>query len=464
MDKNKNSFQLVIIGSGSAGLSAVELTHQLGLSGVALIEAANRLGGECLHAGCVPSKALIHASEVFPNDPVKAWGHVRASIATIEQRSDNRAAVEAQGVTVFQGKARFVDTHTVQVGEELIKGKYMLIATGSIPSVPPIPGLENIPYVTNESFFALDALPKSMLIVGGGPIGCELAGALSRLGVTVTLVQRGDRLLNRETSSVSEAVKLGLEAAGVRVVLNADTQQVEKTNEGIIVRYKNPNEQEVVAEQILIAAGRTPQVAGLNLEEIGVTTSDAGVTIDTYLRTSRRNIYAIGDVTPSPKFTHLAAQQAGLALRNMLAGPFKRSTTSLSPLPAITFTTPAVARFGVDSDAAIAQKLRVERLDYTEIDRAVTDQKAGFIEVVVGKKGDIVGATIVGEHASEILSPLLVAARGGVPLSDLATTTFAYPTLASGINILASRYATSLTKQKVSFKIAARGWRKYHAS
>ena len=228
----------------------------------------------------------------------------------------------------------------------------------------------------------------------------------------------------------------------------------------LLQKNKNPNEQEVVAEQILIAAGRTPQVAGLNLEGIGVTTGDAGVIIDTYLRTSRRTIYAIGDVTPSPKFTHLAAQQAGLALRNMLAGPFKRSTTSLSPLPAITFTTPEVARFGIDSDTAVVQKLHVERLDYAEIDRAVTDQKDGFIEVVVGKKGDIVGATIVGERASEILSPLLVAARGGVPLSDLATTTFAYPTLASGINILASRYATSQTKQKISFKIAARGWRK----
>ena len=460
MDKNTNSFQLVIIGSGSAGLSAADLAGQLGLKRVALVEASERLGGECLHAGCVPSIALLHASEVFSHDRVQAWAHVKASIAAIEARSDNTAHVEARGVKVYTGAATFFDRHTLQVGEERVKGKYMLVATGSRPSVPPIPGLDAVPFLTNESFFARESLPDSMIIIGGGPIGCELAGGLGRLGVIVTLIQQADRLLHRETKAVSAAVEQGLEDAGVRVVLNAETQQVEKTAEGIVVRYKNPNEQEVVAEDLLIAAGRTPRVDGLNLESVGVKTGQTGVIVDRYLRTSRRNIFAAGDVTPSPKFTHLAAQQAGLALRNMLAGPFKRSTTSLSTLPAITFTTPEVARFGLDSETAHAQNMHVERLDYTEIDRAITDQQTGFIEVVVGKKGVILGATIVGQHASEILSPLLVAARSGLPLSELATTTFAYPTLASGINILASRYASAQATTKLSFKIAAGDWRK----
>ena len=454
-------YTLVIIGSGSAGLSAADLAGQLGLGGVALIEKESVLGGECLHSGCVPSKALIHAGQAFLDDPVSAWRHVRSSIDTIEKRSDNAEHVMANGLDVITGDATFVDSHTIQVGDQTIKAKYVLIATGSDPLVPPIPGLEDTPYLTNETFFTEPSLSKSLAIIGGGPIGCELAGAAAHLGSQVTLLQTADRLLPRETPKVSEAVKRSLEASGVKVVLNAATKKVSRDGEsGVVIEYEAGGANKLTADAVLLATGRAPRIKDLALNKAGVKISDAGIIVDRYMRTSAKHIYAAGDVTTSPKFTHLAAQQAGLALRNMLSGPFKKSTSVLSEVPAITFTMPEVARVGIDSVAAEqSPNLYIAHLDYSEIDRAITDQHEGFIEVVVTKKGIIVGATVVGPQASELLSPLLVAAHHKVPLQKLATTMFAYPTLASGLNILASRYASERANRGAVLAFIRRSWK-----
>lgn len=453
-------YTLVIIGSGSAGLSAADVAGQLGLRGVALVEKEHVLGGECLHSGCVPSKALIHAGQAFPGDPESAWQHVRGSIDAIEKRSDNKEHVTATGIDVYNGDAVFIDAHTIQVGSDIIKATYILIATGSDPIVPPIPGLEDTPYLTNETFFAAPSLPKNLVIIGGGPIGCELAGAAAALGSKVTILQTADRLLPRETPAVSEAVKQSLEASGVTVLLSATTKQVSgDENVGVTVTYEAGSLQQLKSDAVLLATGRMPRTKDLALDKAGVKISDAGIIVDRYLRTSAKHIYAAGDVTTSPKFTHLAAQQAGLALRNMLSGPFKKTTRILSEIPAITFTMPEVARFGVDSVIAEqSPKYSVARLEYSDIDRAITDQQHGFVEVVVTKKGLIVGATVVGPQASELLSPLLVAAHHNVPLQKLATTMFAYPTLASGLNIIASRYASQRASRGAAFGFIRRRW------
>lgn len=332
-DEDMKHYTLVIIGSGSAGLSAADLASQLGLKGVALVEREHRLGGECLHSGCVPSKAIIHAAQAFPGNPDAAWQHIKTSIAAIEKRSDNAEHVQASGVDVLKGEASFIDAHTLQVGGEIIKSKYFLLATGSDPSVPPIPGLDTVPYLTNETFFSGASLPKRLAIIGGGPIGCELAGAAAKLGSAVTLLQAGDRLLPRETPKVSEIIKQSLEEAGVTVILNANTKQVAKMGESAVtITYEAGSPRELEADALLVAAGRIPRTKGLALEKAGVKVGEMGVVTDHYLRTSAKHIYAAGDVTTSPKFTHLAAQQAGLALRNMVSGIFKRA-----PLPYLTF-------------------------------------------------------------------------------------------------------------------------------
>lgn len=450
-------YTLAIIGAGSAGLSAADVASQLGLSGVVLIEKEEKLGGECLHSGCVPSKALIHAAHTFNGDAKRAWAHVKASIDTIEHRSDNVAHVKKSGIDVLQGEVTFLKKRILKVGGETIRAQSIILATGSSPSVPPIPGLTTVPYLTNETFFSQQSLPKSMVIIGGGPIGCELAGALASLKISVTLIQSADRLLPRETPEVGALILSSLEQKGVTVLLNAQTKLVEKTASGVAVKIEGKR-QAIQAQKILIAAGRTPRTTGFGLETIGVKTSQMGVITDQYLRTNRKHIYAAGDVTTSPKFTHLAAQQAGLAVRNILSGPLRKSVRSLSEIPAITFTDPEVARIGLDSVAAAAKGFTVERLNYSEIDRAITDEQTGFIEAAVDAKGLIVGATVVGAHASEILAPLLVAMRHKVPLGELATTMFPYPTLASGVNILASRYATKKAAAGSALSLIRRFW------
>ena len=460
-DKGMKQYRLVIIGAGSAGLSAVELAAGLGLGGVALVEQEKRLGGECLHSGCVPSKAMIHAAQYNSRDPAAAWKHIQASIKQIEDRSDNTKHVEKGGVTVLQGEAFFIDRHTLQVGDAIIRSKYFLVATGSSPSVPPIEGLGDIPYLTNETFFTQKSLPKQLVIIGGGPIGCELAGAAAKLGSTVTLLQSGERLLPREAAKVSQRVLEGLESNGVRVILNADTKKVSHKSGMVQLTVEAGGVHHLRADALLVAAGRTPRVQHLGLEKAGVKVGEKGLETDHYQRTSRRNIYAAGDVTSSPKFTHLAGQQAGLAVRNMLSGPFKKSVTSLSDIPAITFTDPEVARFGMDSDMARKVKeLTVLELEYSEIDRAITDEYTGFIEVVFDRDGTLQGATIVGPQASELLSPLLVAAHHGVTLDRLATTMFAYPTLASGLNLLASRYAAQQAARRPTLKFIRLFWKR----
>lgn len=183
------------------------------------------LGGECLHSGCVPSKAMIHAAEKHPDNSSLAWKHIRASIRKIEDRSDNEEHVEKSGIVVLRGAASFIDRHTLRVGGTIIRSKYFLIATGSVPSVPPIEGLDTVPYLTNETFFTQESLPKRLVIIGGGPIGCELAGAAAGLGAKVTMLQSGERLLSREAANVSQAVLEGLEAKGVHVILNANTKK-----------------------------------------------------------------------------------------------------------------------------------------------------------------------------------------------------------------------------------------------
>ncbi|HJM04642.1 MAG TPA: NAD(P)/FAD-dependent oxidoreductase [Candidatus Saccharimonadaceae bacterium] len=258
------------MGAGSAGLSAVEFAAGLGLGRVALIEQEAVLGGECLHSGCVPSKAMIHAAEKHPDNSNLAWKHIRASIRNIEDRSDNVEHVEKSGIVVLRGAASFIDRHTLRVGDTIIRSKYFLIATGSAPSVPPIEGLDTVPYLTNESFFTQKSLPKRLVIIGGGPIGCELAGAAAALGSNVSVLQSDERLLPREAANVSQAVLEGLEAKGVHVILNANTKKVTQKDGVIQLVVDAGDTHKLHADALLVAAGRTPRTQHLQLEKAGV--------------------------------------------------------------------------------------------------------------------------------------------------------------------------------------------------
>jgi pyruvate/2-oxoglutarate dehydrogenase complex dihydrolipoamide dehydrogenase (E3) component len=456
-------YQLVIIGAGSAGLSAADLSAGLGFTRVALVEASDRLGGECLHSGCVPSKALLHIAKQYGHEK-DPWGHVQKSISLIQNRSDNDEHFQDRGVSVLHGRAAFVDAHTITLdGQRRITSKYYLLATGSRPRVPDIAGLSDSGYHTNETIFSLDATPATLAILGGGPIGCELAMAFALLGTKVSLIQSGPRLLPREEASVSEAVRARMKELGVQLYPNTDVQRVHKTADTKVLTLQQDGAQQTIeAAQLLVAVGRQPVLESLDLEKAGVQYDDAGVHTNRYFQTGQRNIYAVGDCTPSPKFTHLAGHQAGVALRNMITPLFKKSGRYLDVTPWITYLQPEIGRIGMTEaevkDAGLPHI--VLQLNLRDIDRAITDDAyEGYVKAIVDKGGKLLGATVLADNAGELLTPLCHIYYHKQSIASLATTVIPYPTFASGLNLLAARYASETTRQNSLFRLLTRKWR-----
>ncbi len=454
-------YELIIIGGGSGGLSAAELAGQLGLTRVALVEAQKKLGGECLHTGCVPSKALLHAAKY---KDVDAWQHIAKSIEEIEKRSDNDEHFKAQGLSVFHSFAQFTDPHTIKLDDgATLTSKYFLLSTGSYPALPKIDGIDSVAIHTNETIFGLGKTPGSLAIVGGGPIGSELATAFAMLGTKVTLLQSADRLLPREEPIASNAVLMQLQNLDVSVHLNTKVNKItEDENKKTISLTVGEHSHRAEAEHVLVAAGRMPNIFSLELEQAGITYDQRGIGINRFFQTSAEHIFAVGDCTTSPKFTHLAAHQAGIALRNMLTPFYKKSGSYLDVVPAITYTQPEIGRIGMTEAEAIAagKKIQVFELDLKEIDRAISDNEPeGFIKVLVGWRGRLVGATVVGSNASELLGPLAHIYYHKQSLSSLAKTVFPYPTLSTGLNLLASEYLTHKTAGNALFKKFTQKWR-----
>jgi pyruvate/2-oxoglutarate dehydrogenase complex dihydrolipoamide dehydrogenase (E3) component len=440
-------YDLTIIGGGSGGLTAARIATSLGAH-VLLIE-KERLGGDCLYYGCVPSKSLIHVARVAQQmrgaaklgllqaNPGIDLAKVSRHIQEVIQRVAENEQVYTEGVTVRLGTVSFISAHELLLNEERITSRNILIATGSRPLVPGIEGLEEVGYLTNESVFDLQHLPASLVVVGGGPIGVELGQACARLGTKVTIIEGLERILPREDPEVSAALTSVLQSEQMTIVTNAMFVKASLNGQKKVVTARQGERfLTFEADEILLTLGRRPNVEGLNLEGAGVAYDHKGIKVDAYLQTTASNILAIGDVIGGYLFTHVAAYQAGVAVRNALV-PVGKKKVDYRVVPWCTFTDPEAARIGLTPEEALKQykDIRIVRFHWAEIDRAQTESETtGFIKLVlVGKKDEVIGAHIVGSRAGELLGELSLAMQHHLTLADLLATIHTYPTMHTGI-------------------------------
>ncbi len=442
-------YNVVVIGAGTAGLVTAAGTAGLG-GRVALIE-RGLMGGDCLNTGCVPSKALISSARLVDQirrseewgldaqqpafDFERVFARMRARRARIAVH-DSQERFEGLGVDVFRGEARFVSPDEVRVGEVSLRARHFVIAAGSRAAMPPIEGLERVRYYTNETIFdELDQKPDRLVILGGGPIGCELGQAFARLGVRVTILQRSPQILEREDSDAAGALRRRLEADGVTVLTGADLKKVEADGKAIRLSLEAADREgsSVPCDALLVAAGRVPNTEGLNLEAAGVAYTKKGVTVNAHLQTSQPHIYAAGDVVGSYQFTHIADHHARVVVRNTLF-PWFKARVEAEVIPWCTYTSPEVARVGLNEDQARGRGIEYDlfTVPLGEVDRAVVEsEEVGFAKVLTRKGGDrLLGVTLVCERAGDLLSEFVVAMRNGIGLKGIAISIHPYPTFA----------------------------------
>ena len=417
-------YDLVVIGGGTAGLVCAAGAAGLGAR-VALVEKA-RLGGDCLNTGCVPSKALLHAARERM-DFATAMRHVRASRDAIAPH-DSPERLASLGVEVFFGHGTFADARTVTVGDETLRFRKAVIATGSRPVVPAIPGLIDLPFLTSDTLWDLTTQPHTMTVLGGGPIGCELAQAFARLGTRVTLIEAGPQLLAREDPDAAALVERALAADGVTV------------RTGVTVSHAR----DLAADAVLIAVGRQATVEGLGLDAAGIEVDGEGIRVDDRLRTTNRRVFAAGDVASRYKFPPAADALARIAIQNALF--FGRRSARRLVIPWCTFTSPELAHVGMTSAEADARGAQTITVPLADVDRAVADEAtAGFVRLH-HDAGRIVGATIVAPGAGELISTVAYAMRTGGTLATLSTVVFPYPTLSLALRQAGDAYQrTKLT-------------------
>jgi pyruvate/2-oxoglutarate dehydrogenase complex dihydrolipoamide dehydrogenase (E3) component len=450
---------LVVIGAGSAGLVAAYLGAAL-RAGVTLVE-GNRMGGDCLNTGCVPSKALIRCARLAAEsrratslglggpplalDFSAVMERVQATIGAVAPH-DSVERYASLGVDVRRGRARIVSPWCVEVDGRPITTRTIIIAAGADPIVPDLPGLAETEYFTSENLWRLRTLPPRLLVLGGGPIGCEMAQAFAQLGSQVTLVEQAPKLLMREDDEVSAFVAERMAADGVRVLTSHKGIAIETADAGRVIRIEHDG---VVSAEpfdaVLVAIGRRARTAGYGLEELGIgLTPTQAVETNAYLQTIHPNILACGDVVGPYQFTHAAAHQAKSAVLTGLFAPFYRSRPDYSVMPAVTFTDPEVARVGLNEREARAQCIAYEyvRTDLRELDRAIVDGTTeGFLKVLTPPGKDrILGATIVGAHAGELLAEFVLAMRHGIGLKGVLNTVHAYPTYAEANRYVAGAW------------------------
>ena len=435
---------LVVIGGGAAGLVTAGGAAQLGAR--TLLVERHRLGGECLYTGCVPSKALIAIAARRKAGATIDWAAAKTAIAgaiaTIEPH-DSAERFGGFGVEIVFGEAAFTGHDEITVGDRRITARRFVIATGSDAAVPPIAGLADVPFLTNDGIFDLPDLPDHLLIIGGGAIGCELSQSFARLGARVTIVDVGTLLPNDDPDAVA-VVRDQLRADGVVIHEGAAIARA-STGNGLVMLHLGDGSV-LTGSHLLVAAGRKARMDGYGLDVAGVAVTLAGITVDRHLRTSNRRIFAIGDCRAGPRLTHAADQDARTVIQNALF-PFRKAT-DYSALPAATFTDPELAQVGLTEAKARAAHadIQVLRHDFDHNDRSVAEgDMRGFVKIMaVGNR--VVGMTIVGAHAGELLALATFAVAGKLSLSDFANRTFAYPTLAEAI-----RFAAELPGQAKLF-------------
>ncbi len=434
---------LCVIGAGSAGLSVSAGAAQLGLKTV-LIERGT-MGGDCLNTGCVPSKALLAAgaaavswreagalgieAEAPRVDFTKVMAHVKGVIAAIAPM-DSQERFEGLGVTVLRESAAFASAETVETARHRVQARRFIIATGSRPFVPPIPGLHEVPYLTNESLFDLTILPRHLIVLGGGPIGCEMAQAFVRLGSKVTLVER-DRLLPRAETEQADLLVDRLRAEGVDLRTGSEATAVRREGEDLVLTVQTAEaSEEISGSHLLVAVGRKADYEGLEPEKAGIAMDQGRLVVDGRLRTTNRRVYAAGDAAGGEQFTHLAGAHASHLIKAIAFRLPSRADRLV--IPRVTYCDPELAQVGLSEAEALAagHKINLLRWSFHENDRAQTEHATGgFIKVVTTAKGKILGASILGRHAGELIQPWVLALERRLPISALATTMAPYPTL-----------------------------------
>jgi len=454
----KRRYNLVVVGGGTAGLVTAAGAAGLGAS-VALIE-KNLMGGDCLNFGCVPSKALIRAARaaaeirdapVYGIEPVNVkvdFGRVmermRRLRAELSAKDSARRFRDELGVDVFIGEARFAGVDTVEVDGQTLRFRKACIATGARAAAVSIPGLIGVGYLTNETVFSLTELPRRVAVIGAGPIGCELSQTLSRFGAEVTLLERGPHILPREDEEAARLVEQAILHDGARLLTQATVRRVEgRGREKMITVDQSGRPAEFAVDEILVGAGRVPNVIGLGLEKAGVEYDEVrGIKVDDRMRTTNRRIFAAGDVASRFKFTHVSDATARIVIRNALF--FGRDRTSALTVPWCTYTDPEVGHVGLYEHEARERGIAVTTFvqELRDVDRAVVDgEESGFVKVLVRQGGDqIVGATIVARHAGEMLSELTLAIARGVRLGAIASVIHPYPTQAEAIKKIADAF------------------------
>ncbi len=445
----KDKYHMVVIGGGTAGLVTAAIASGLGAT-TALVE-RHWLGGDCLNVGCVPSKALLRAArawhaaatarERFGGPAVHGQGDFAAVVRRMQKVRASMSAVDSasryrdMGVDVFFGEARFSSTRSISVNGQDLRFRRAVIATGTRPAIPSIPGLADSGYFTNETIFSLDEVPRRLVVIGGGPIGCELAQAFARFGSNVTLLERGQRILGEDDPEAAGIVASALVRDGITLATGAEIQSVERHASTVVHFTHNGRTDELEADAILVASGRLPNVENLGLDAACVDYDERRVVTDNCLRTSNRRVYAAGDITGLAPFTHAADAHARLVVQNALF--FGRKKVTQLVIPWCTYTHPELAHVGVKWDTLIEGGDAFESITIPlhDVDRARLDGDAeGFLRVHLRTGSDrIVAATLVANDAGDIIGQLSMAMRNGIGLAAVGDTIFPYPTVAEVI-------------------------------
>lgn len=478
---NRFDYNLAVIGGGSAGLVTAYIAAAVKAK-VVLIE-RHKMGGDCLNTGCVPSKALIRATRVLAlgkrstefgikRMPAEfEFSDIMARVQAVVQQVAPHDSVErynALGVEVKHGNAKLISPWAIEItapaGSQVITARSIVIAAGARPLLPPIPGLADIGYLTSDTVWQLRQAPKRLLVLGGGPIGCELAQCFARLGVQVTLIEMAGRLLQREDADVSALLEAQFRAEGIDLRLGHVAKRFFSENgEKTLLAEHDGNTVSIAFDEVLVALGRTANVTGYGLEDIGVALApNKTIRVDAFQATNYPHIFACGDVAGPYQFTHTAAHQAWYAAVNALFGGVKKFRTDYSVMPWATFTEPEIARVGLNEQDAKAQGIAYEisRYDLADLDRAIADGEArGFVNVLtVQGKDKILGVTIAGEHAGDLIAEFILAMKHDIGLNKILGTIHIYPTLAE-----ANKYAAGVWKRAHQPEFLLKWLAKFHA-
>ncbi len=470
----KYDYDLIILGGGSAGFVAAKVARGFGKS-VAMVE-KGKLGGECTNFGCIPSKTLIRAARAahetrnLETFGLKAEGpvvldtknvmrHVRSTVQKVYD-SHLPASFDALGIDVYFGAPRFLDNHRVDIGDKTLSGGKFIVATGSSPSVPPIDGINDVPYLTNSTIFGMEELPQSLIVLGGGPIGVELASAFNRLNVKTTVVEALDGILFREDRELAGMLAERLRSEGLKILTSAKV--VKASNKPGVISLEIEGEgggtKELVAEAFLVASGRKPNTEGLDLEKAGVLYGAGGVVVNDRLQTSADNIYACGDVTGPYRFSHMSEYQAVIACRNAFV-PFQKRVDYTNVIWA-TFTDPELAHAGLTEEEARAvhgDGVRVLRYEYGNADKARTDsEEYGRSKIILDERGGVLGAHILGANASDVIHEVQLARQFNIPFSKIWEAIHIYPSYSDVVRNPSKYYYGDELRKKLWVRLLKR--------